>query len=485
MKKVRLTALLMAALMLVCTVFAGACAEEDPIVITAGRHSIPLSQVQKAYDDMVLQYEQYFASYGYTLGATEYEKIREIVLQNQEMFCVVDNIIEDRGYPELTDEEKEALRTKAQETYDEAYNYVKDYYVNNYGLSEEEAVKLCEDGMVEMGYSVDSLYDQMVENARYSAVYNDVTKDVTVTDDEVKAYYEETYVAPDREKYEGNIQSYEMNTNYYGTESHYVPEGYRAVSHILLTTPEEVETELDACSEKLDAAQEKMDGFVDELAELEVTPEEGAEPVEHRSAEEIQADIDAAKAEVEAVEAEYAEIKAKILPALQDKIDEIYAKIEAGEEFADLIDAYGEDPGMASNPDGYQVNKDSVIWATEFRDGAMSIENVGDVSDPVLSDFGVHIIKYLRDVPAGAVELSEEAFEDMKNELLTSKKDEAFQAAYAEWQEQYPATINADLVKLPSDQTEEVTDEAAAEEAAAETTDEAAAEETAAATEGN
>ena len=54
MKKVRLTALLMAALMLVCTVFAGACAEEDPIVITAGRHSIPLSQVQKAYDDMVL-----------------------------------------------------------------------------------------------------------------------------------------------------------------------------------------------------------------------------------------------------------------------------------------------------------------------------------------------------------------------------------------------------------------------------------------------
>ena len=85
MKKVRLTALLMAALMLVCTVFAGACAEEDPIVITAGRHSIPLSQVQKAYDDMVLQYEQYFANYGYTLGATEYEKIREIVLQNQEM----------------------------------------------------------------------------------------------------------------------------------------------------------------------------------------------------------------------------------------------------------------------------------------------------------------------------------------------------------------------------------------------------------------
>ena len=433
---------------------------------------------------MVLQYEQYFANYGYTLGATEYEKIREIVLQNQEMLCVVDNIIEDRGYPELTDEEKEALRTKAQETYDEAYNYVKDYYVNNYGLSEEEAVKLCEDGMAEMGYSVDSLYDQMVENARYSAVYNDVTKDVTVTDDEVKAYYEETYVAPDREKYEGNIKAYEAN-NYYGGESYYIPEGYRAVSHILLLTPEEIETELDACSEKLDAAQQKMDGFVDELAELEVTPEEGEEPAERRSAEEIQADVDAAKAEVEAVEAEYAEIKAKILPALQDKIDEIYAKIEAGEEFADLIDAYGEDPGMASSPDGYQVHKDSTSFVAEFRDGAMGIENVGDVSDPVLSDFGVHIIKYLRDVPAGAVELSEEAFEDMKNELLTSKKDEAFQAAYAEWQEQYPATINAELVKLPSDQTEEVTDETAAEETAEAAVEEAPAEETAAATEGN
>lgn len=480
MKKVRLTALLLAALMLVCSAFAGAYAEEDPAVIIAGRHSIPLSQVQEAYDDMVQQYEQYFASYGYTLGATEYEKIREIVLQNQEMLCVVDNIIEDKGYPELTDAEKEELRNKAQETYDEAYNYVKDYYVNNYGLSEEEAIKICEDGMVEMGYSVDSLYEQMVENARYSAVYNDVTKDVTVTDDEVNAYYEETYVAPDREKYEGNVSSYEMNS-LYGGESYYVPEGYRAVSHILLLTPEEIENELDACSEKLDAAQEKMDGFVDELAELEVTPEEGAEPVEHRSAEEIQADIDAAKAEVEAVQVEYAEIKAKILPALQDKIDEIYAKIEAGEEFADLIEAYGEDPGMTSSPDGYQVHKDSTAFVSEFRDGAMGIANVGDVSDPVLSDFGVHIIKYLRDVPAGAVELSAEAFEDMKNELLTSKKDEVFQAAYAEWQEQYPATINADLVKLPSDQAEETADEAETDETVEEPVEEAAA----AATEGN
>ena len=302
--------------------------------------------------------------------------------------------------------------------------------------------------MVEMGYSVDSLYDQMAENARYSAVYNDVTKDVTVTDDEVKAYYEETYVAPDREKYEGNIQSYEMNTNYYGTESHYVPEGYRAVSHILLLTPEEIETELDACSEKLDAAQQKMDGFVDELAELEVTPEEGAQPVNIVLRKKFRRTSTRRRPKSKRLKRNTPKSRRRFF-ALQDKIDEIYAKIEAGEEFADLIDAYGEDPGMASSPDGYQVHKDSTSFVAEFRDGAMSIENVGDVSNPVLSDFGAYH-KYLRDVPAGAVELSEEAFEDMKNELLTSKKDEAFQAAYAEWQEQYPATINADLVKLPS-----------------------------------
>lgn len=451
MKKNRLFAMLLAAVLLVCSF--GVFAEEEPDVIVAGRYSIKLSEAQSAVDELIAQYETYYLQQGYTLTEDDYSYVRTLALQNLGMYCVIDNILEDRAYPELTQEETDAIRAEVQGYYDETLNYIKDMYVSSYGLSEEQALIQAEEAMAQAGYGLEHMISEQIRYERFNPLYEDVTKDVTVTDDEVNAYYDETYVAPDREQYEGNVYYYELAKNYYGAESYYVPEGYRTVSHILLTTPEDIEAKLTECSDKIDAAQEIVDAFVAELGELEVTPEEGAEPVEHRSAEEIQADIDSAKADVEALEAEYAEIKAGIVVALQEKIDEIYAKIEAGEAFEDLIAEYGEDPGMTSMPDGYEVHKESVVWVPEFRDGAMALEVIGDVSEPVISDYGVHIIKYLSDVPGGAVALSEEAFADVRDELLANKQDEAFYTAYAEWEAQYPMTINAELVSLPASQT--------------------------------
>lgn len=451
MKKNRLFAMLLAAVLLVCSF--GVFAEEEPDVIVAGRYSVKLSDAQIAVDELIAQYETYFQQQGYTLSADQYSYLRTLALQQRGMYCVIDNILEDRGYPELTEEETDAIKAEVQTYYDETLGYIKDMYVSSYGLSEDQALIQAEEAMAQAGYSLEYMISEQIRYARSNTLYDDVTKDVTMTDDDVKAYYDTTYVAPDREQYEGNVYYYELAKNYYGTESYYVPEGYRAVSHILLTTPEDINAKLTECSDKIDAAQAIVDGFVAELGELEVTPEEGAEPVEHRSAEEIQADIDSAKADVEALEAEYAEIKAGIVPALQEKIDEIYAKIEAGEAFENLIAEYGEDPGMTSTPGGYEVHKESVVWVPEFRDGAMALEAIGDVSEPVVSDYGVHIIKYLADVPGGAVALSEEAFADMREEALSSKKDEAFYAAYAEWEAQYPMTINEELISLPAAQT--------------------------------
>ena len=38
----------------------------------------------------------------------------------------------------------------------------------------------------------------------------------------------------------------------------------------------------------------------------------------------------------------------------------------------------------------------------------MALEKVGDVSNPIVGQYGVHILQYLRDVPGGAVELTDE-----------------------------------------------------------------------------
>ena len=33
------------------------------------------------------------------------------------------------------------------------------------------------------------------------------------------------------------------------------------------------------------------------------------------------------------------------------------------------------------------------------------MEKIGDISEPVVGSYGVHILQYVRDVPSGAVEL--------------------------------------------------------------------------------
>jgi peptidyl-prolyl cis-trans isomerase SurA len=81
--------------------------------------------------------------------------------------------------------------------------------------------------------------------------------------------------------------------------------------------------------------------------------------------------------------------------AARKKADEIYAKLEKGEKFEDLVKSFSDDP--SSN------TKDGVLPAfgsgtttrmvTEFEDAAFALKNNGDYSKPVKTDYGFHIIK--------------------------------------------------------------------------------------------
>lgn len=485
MKKNRLIALLLAVLFVVAFAFSGIMAESEPAAITAGRHSVSLESAQAAFDALAAEYEAYYASYGLSLTAEEYAQIRDIALENLALYCVLDNVAEDMGIGVVTEEVEAELREQAQATYDEAYQYVIDYYTTYYGLSEEEAQKQADSEVEAAGYTVDTIYEQLKESYPYYELYDAVTKDVALSDEEIETYYQENYVQPDEETYANDIYNYELSRDYYGTQIYFVPEGYRNVSHILLTTPEDIAAELEACEEEIAAAQEQVDLFAQELGALEVQPEEGTEAAEQddrRSAEEIQVDLDAANAALDALNEEYAQIEEKVIPALQEKIDEIYAKLEAGESFESLIEAYGEDPGMAQNAEGYQVHAESFVWDPDFRDGAMALKAVGDVSDPVQSSFGVHIIKYLSDVPSGPVALEGDLYDSVSNAALVAARDSVFLEKEAEWMQQYPPQIVTEGIVLPevaAVETAEETAEEAVEEPAEETVEEESAEEAA------
>ncbi len=69
-------------------------------------------------------------------------------------------------------------------------------------------------------------------------------------------------------------------------------------------------------------------------------------------------------------------------------------KIDAGEDFETLLAEYGTDPGMKSedNAAGYLVGE-GASFVEPFLKAALALLKDGDVSEPVQSDYGWHIIK--------------------------------------------------------------------------------------------
>lgn len=353
------------------------------------------------------------------------------------------------------------------------------YIESNFGYTEESYVREYVDG------SVQTQIRQKVTDAEIG--------EISVSEQEIIDQFN-AQVETDKASYEGNIFMYEYYTQYMGETSYYVPEGYRGITHILLEVDEdllknytdltarfeeqkegpaeETTDDPDAEAEEPDAEEEEEedgweadatlemedggegdfesadeDGLFAELAaqaeDGEEAEEDAADETEDAEAEDAADEDESAESEEEAAEApepvtqEMVDAaKQAILDSVQPTIDEIMFKFNAGTPFADLIEEYGTDPGMQAEPSksqGYMVHADSILWDPAFITGAMTLEKVGDVSEPVIGSYGIHILFYLRDVPAGAVDMTEEIRENIHDELLTAKESDAVSAMMERW----------------------------------------------------
>ena len=83
-----------------------------------------------------------------------------------------------------------------------------------------------------------------------------------------------------------------------------------------------------------------------------------------------------------------------------------------------------------------------------FTEAAFSEKMIkpGDVSDPVVGKNGIHILYYLRDVPSGKIEMTDDIRNDIKAYLETSKKNQIFSEALASWQEQHEIVYNQEAI---------------------------------------
>ncbi len=83
---------------------------------------------------------------------------------------------------------------------------------------------------------------------------------------------------------------------------------------------------------------------------------------------------------------------------------ELKARAAKGEDFGALVKQYSDDPGSRSKGGEYTFSRGKMVL--EFEDASFSMK-VGQISDPVETQFGYHIIKLLEKLPASTEEFAQ------------------------------------------------------------------------------
>lgn len=359
-----------------------------------------------------LDYNEYMYSYYY--GMT-YDRTSETAIaeaQQQAIQGIIENAVVEAklaeyGFDAYTDEELAEIEATAKEDYDLYYETISNFFFSDSELTGDELTAAIEAEMANMGYPT---YEQLLEEYKYTTAQEkliaEINKDVAVSEEELTTEYQ-TRVESAKATYEAAPASY--GTALVNEETpYYAPAGYRYVKHILLTFTDEDET-----------AITDLETAISELAEGE-------------DAAALQADLTAA------METAYLN--------LQPTVDQITAKLAEGADFGDLITEYNQDPGMTADSIGYPVSADSIDWVDEFKTASMALAAVGDVSEPVRSDYGIHIIQYAGDIAEGEIGL-ETVREALSAELLATKESANIEAALAQWVEEANAVIHEKELK--------------------------------------
>ena len=492
----------MLALTLACILLLGSCSmisvdremDNNEVVAEVGDEKILKGEAMELYN----YYADVYASF-YGASDEEFEQqLKQDILDLLVQDAVLRAKAEELGLTTLTEEEQ----AQAQEDADTEYNDTLESLTESFKTddnTEEEARQEALDYMESEGYSEEQALDNATSQIVQDKLRASVTDSVTVSEEDLQTAYDDL-VAQQQASYDSDVSQYEydvMNNELIA----YVPEGFRAVKHILIkftdeqisalsdldtqlqdveyviSTKEAEQEEAEATAEATEEPVIESDGAADEAtAEPEAT-EEAEATVEPEATAESEATAEAeataeseATAEAEAtaepeeevdldtlsldelyakkaeLEQQIEDTKAEYVATIQDKVDEVGEKIAAGEDFDSLIETYGEDEGMQEEPfktNGYYVSAESTMWDQSFTDGAMALSQVGDVSGPVVGTNGVHFIKYIADVTPGEVGLDAIRTE-LEQTTLESLQEEAYNSAVEQWVEEADAKTYVD-----------------------------------------
>lgn len=291
------------ALMLVLLLALGSAAlaeGDDPIVVRVGQFSYPLSVVQSslgsALDVASLLSGQPITEEDRQAGvAATIEKFVNL--------GIIESKLAEKGKDDFSDAEVELMKSAAQSKYEELWQML---YQRARQSDEDVSEEDITGWLQGEGYTVEAIYDEYVVSERNLRAIELFCPDVTITQAQVDAYYEEQFVAPERERYKDDIELFESEIVSANNESFYIPEGYRYIRQITLDYPKAATAAAKAQEVRMQEAVSALATAFQKLAMAATTAEGWDDMVELRAAYDAanQAAIDSREAWLEKVKAE-------------------------------------------------------------------------------------------------------------------------------------------------------------------------------------
>lgn len=379
MKKMKLLALVLALMLALCC---AAVAEQtetaaeaeltqyegDALLASAygGDVTVTLFEVQDQYDTLLDSYIAYYAQYGYEMDEYDVEFQSGVATEAVQMLVsqkVAKHHALAQGYA-LTPEREAEINAEAEAAMAEMREYY-ETYLGYYGYEGEELKAIVDEELTASGYTLEAMIESVKLQDMLNYLFGLGTEGVTITDEEVKAAFD-AKVAEKQAAY-ADVDAF-INDYMNGADIVYTPENVRLMHCIYIA-------------------------------------------------------LDDAEAAAEAPETD----DPVMLTGLA-KANAVLAKIRAGEDFTAMMEAYNEDDSTPEDmAKGYPVAAGSVTYGEAFAAGAMALENVGDVSDVITTEYGHFILKYASDFTAGVADF-EARKEAETAEALAAKENEAYSA---------------------------------------------------------
>ncbi len=345
------------------------------------------------------------------------------------------SIIGEKDYP-LTDEEKKEIT----EQVDSYIGYIKlmlGYDAANPGAYTGDIEKDVDSYLTTMGTTREKMAQIQRDTILFSKVKDALMKDVAATEEQVQARYntdlqaqKSAYATQGRTAYETAITS-DSTSGTLGDYTLYKPTAYAVVKQILLsfsdadaeayddakTAISDAQTDYNDVMTKYNAAKTAIEtankAIADAQAALTAAQQnnDSALVAQHQktiadnnaivAAQTTQLNAQAKllvtlNTELKKANDRFTALQKRLLKGKQATVNTIMKRLQNGETFEALMEEYSKEDGGADSGAmpglGYVVSPDNTTYEAAFASAALAMTARGQISAPVMTPYGVHIL---------------------------------------------------------------------------------------------